>query len=626
LWVLSRFSTQAGLIENVFLLLSFPLTALAAYGAMRGLGVRRAAAVVPAILFALIPYHFARGPYGHLMLAEYSSVAVGLYLALAVMLDRPLFARRASGRRWLEWTSGRTLATLALCAWVASGGIYYAAFSLFCLAVALVARLVAGGRARPTLVTVVTVTAAIGAVLLVNQWPVLSYQRENGTNALTGARTAAESEQNAFKLTQFLLPSPSHRIERLGQPAREYDVETTSRGEGPSWPGTLPLLGLALGLAALAARALRERRPEGLLGDARLSAAGVLAIALGALGTLGGGGAIIAWTLDPSIRAWNRMSILLGFLGVLGLAVLLERALRGRTRVVLAAALAAVLAVGFLDQTSPAQVPDYAAARDEWSNDARFVAQIERDLGGTGEVYQLPYVAFPESPPTHKMLDYSLLKGYLHAGPELRWSYGAMRGRPEDWQFWLSQQPFDVQVRAAAATGFDGIWVDTFGYPEPPVALGPLTRLSAGPPLVSGDGRLAFFDVRAAAARIPEADRAAIRRATLDPVQVTFGEGFSLPAGDATRGWRTVALSGTWNVAVQDRPRRVRVRAEIASATPGPVTLSLDGREVARGRATRGGRPFAVTVTVPPGAHALTVAGSNLTLFDPAVTAAELIP
>src|SRR3954467_5443723 len=72
LWVFGLFSSSPALVENLFILLSFPLAAVSGSGALRWLGISKTAAIVPAILFAVVPYHFVRAPYGHLFLAEYA--------------------------------------------------------------------------------------------------------------------------------------------------------------------------------------------------------------------------------------------------------------------------------------------------------------------------------------------------------------------------------------------------------------------------------------------------------------------------------------------------------------------------------------------------------------------------
>ena len=57
------------------------------------------------------------------------------------------------------------------------------------------------------------------------------------------------------------------------------------------------------------------------------------------------------------------------------------------------------------------------------------------------------------------MVDYDQVHPYLHSD-ELRWSYGAMKGRPED-------VGDDVESPSqAAALGFAGVAIDRFGYAD----------------------------------------------------------------------------------------------------------------------------------------------------------------
>ncbi len=129
------------------------------------------------------------------------------------------------------------------------------------------------------------------------------------------------------------------------------------------------------------------------------------------------------------------------------------------------------------------------------------MARIEELLGGRAAVFQLPIIPYPEAGPREDMVDYDLLKGYLHS-QDLRWSYGAVRGRPRaDWQRQLEGEPAPRLVRAVAAIGFDGIWIDRFGWADRAVGLeADLGTALDGSPLVSDDGRLALFDLRPYAA------------------------------------------------------------------------------------------------------------------------------
>ena len=130
--LLALFSQDWALVNNAFYLLTFPLAALSAFFASRWLGARTMAALTAGVLFAFIPYHFIRGA-GHLVLASYAIVPIGVVLAVRVARGQGLLweLRRRTRYGWLisaGWILGAIL--------VGSSSAYYAAFSLLLIAAA----------------------------------------------------------------------------------------------------------------------------------------------------------------------------------------------------------------------------------------------------------------------------------------------------------------------------------------------------------------------------------------------------------------------------------------------------------------------------------------------------------
>ena len=506
---MSLFADQPGLILNAFVLLSYAWCGLAAYVAMRALDVSPAAAVVPAALFAVLPFHFLRDAAGHSLLASYVAVPIGVYLCLAVLTGRPLVGPRR-----------RTLVTLALCVLIGTTGLYFAALTLMLLALATAFAAWRRPAVRTTLAGGGTALATIVVVLALGLAPTALHRLEHGANEKVANRGVADTEYYGLTLAQLVLPPDYHRVGALAGPHDRYTAAPVVAGEGTSWPGTLALAGLVL-LTLAALSRLAGDRPRGLLADERLSASALLAGAAFVLGTAGGGSAIVAALFTTQLRGWNRISVVLAFLGLLAVAVAIDR-LRGRVRgAALAGGLAVLLVLGALDQTSPEFRPPYERAQAKWAADGRFVQAVEERLGGEGDVVQLPYLRFPESPRLLRMRDYDPLAGYLHADAGLRWSYGAMKNRPTDWQAALAGKPLEEQVRGAAAAGFEGLWVDGFGFADTPVTLATLTKLTGSPPITSDGGRFSFFDLRPFATALRGelgAERfRALGRATLHP-------------------------------------------------------------------------------------------------------------
>jgi phosphoglycerol transferase len=243
------------------------------------------------------------------------------------------------------------------------------------------------------------------------------------------------------------------------------------------------------------------------------------------IGTVGGLSTIIAELVTPQIRAWNRISIFIAFFAFIAVAVGLD-ALGRRLgpapvrRAAFASVLVAVLGFGLYNQVTYAHVPPYELEAS-WAQDRRFVDEIDRRLPEGASVFQLPYLGFPETGRRADLYENDLLRGYLHSD-DLRWSFGATKGRPEDWGDDLVGLPVSTVVDAAAAAGFAGLWIDRLGYADRARALEQELRgrLGAGP-LVSESGRQGFFDLRGhrrfLEAEHSAAELAAFRRAVLYP-------------------------------------------------------------------------------------------------------------
>jgi phosphoglycerol transferase len=558
---LGLFSSNPAWVLNVFFLLTFPLTAVSAYLALRALGTSAGAAVVCATLFALLPYHFYRGE-SQVLLSAYYSVPLGALLFLRLWQEPGLFARRggpagtegrsdgspripgpgASARvaHASRWISPRSLLTVVLCIVIGSAGLYYAVFALVLLVggsvVAAFAR-----RDRRAVISGLSCALAIVAMLAINLAPSLSYQSAHGKNTAI-ARTPLQSDQFGLRLSNLLLPVQQDRLPFLSDVNQRY-TEATSTGyceqcfENLGTVGSIGFLSLCL-LALVSIVAV-----AGAFAVRAVYRAAALGVALSfAVATIGGLSSLLAFFLTSDIRGWNRMSLFIAFFSLLTVALLLDagaRRLVGRRpgsggRVLAGALLVGVLVLGAVDETSSYFVPNYEKDAREWRSDATFVREIEARMPRGAAIFQLPYVPFPEgygsisttisAPNTTFDTTYELGRGYIHS-KSLRWSYGAMKGRAADWQGQLAVKPLYLSLAVAAADGFQGLWVDPHGYSVATrKRLAPvLEKLLAVAPLLSPAHDLLFFDLRPFALRLdnlhPSAQLTALRYATLYPLR-----------------------------------------------------------------------------------------------------------
>jgi phosphoglycerol transferase len=284
--------------------------------------------------------------------------------------------------------------------------------------------------------------------------------------------------------------------------------------------GTLGLLWLTIALAIRCAAGESTKTT-----DLRAPRAALAAGMAFLIGTVGGLGTLFAYVVNPQLHAPGRISVFIAFFALFGAALGLDRLRRrfgvdGRGRMAFTAMLAVVLLVGVLSQTSPTMVPGYAAADARYESDGAFVRAIEAQLPGDASIFQLPYVPFPEGADPGRIGEYEDLFDSLHSN-RLRWSGGAIEGRPTDWVPAFVKKPLPQILEGVSAVGFSGLYIDREGVSNSASLLSVLRRTLGVAPLTSDNGRFAFFDMaaynRSFRERYSAAQIAGIAEAALHP-------------------------------------------------------------------------------------------------------------
>jgi hypothetical protein len=614
---LGLFSSNPNVVFNLYYLLSFPLAAIAAYAVLRWLRVSAAVAVAGAVLFALAPYPFLRSEY-HFFLAHTFPIPLGAYLVLAIYLGRPLFAQRENARaRLARFATPRTFGTLAICVAVGLSDFYYAAFTAL---LAGAATLIASATRRElgTLAAGAAVTLAVIATTAVVLAPSLIYRADHGGNEAL-SRAPSESELYSLNVIGLVMPVENHRIGGLASLRNRYQ-QATSVGKEPAPLGLVASIGfvwlLVVALAlCLGARSRLGRDPR----QRSLATANLTALLLG---TTGGLSAIIAFAIGPELRTWSRLSIFIAFFAVAALCVLADAAWssftqRGsRARMIAVGALAAIVVAAVVEQTSPEMTPDYSQVAAEYHSDDAFVREIARSVPPGAEIFQLPYLNFPDQLDFAGIQDYDHARGYLHSD-DLRWSYGAMKGRPDDWQSETVNLPMNVLLPMVSAAGFGGIYLDHFGYPgHGASAEAQLRQILNVAPVDSPNGRLSFFDMgpyneRLRAEHSPS-ELAALAEVTLRPLQTQWKK------GSWSRDSRVAPLTTRWAekpsarievVNPSSRPRVAFLTMTLArpAGTPANVRLRYPGGQQERLQVNAERTRVLRQLSFPPGNSAIEV-------------------
>ena len=478
--LLGKISGSYFAANNLYLLLGFSSAFAASFLVFRKMDLSRGAAFSGALLFAFLPYHFARLLMGHLFYTWYFVIPIYFYAGFRT------FRFSIAEIPYRKWAAFSAALLAASCF-----GVYFAFFGLIVIAVCGIAGSLGKKSVRPAIFAG-AMCAAITTGVLLNVTPNILNAIENGKNTEVAQRSPVESEVYALKLIHLLLPHPQHRIQALGNFTRNYNKDFPLSNT-VSALGIVGVLGFA-SLIAVLFRSMAARR-----NDPRMRALTLLTLILLLIATVGGLNVLFATLISPMIRGWDRISIFVAFFSIAAFFVIIDQIFKAKRAASLTVAISLLLltVVGLLDQTAS---PSYNAAltsKESFLQDQKFVGAIENSLPPKSAIYQIPYLSFPETPNLVSLGGYDLLVGFLNS-KQLRWSSGGMKGRQADIFYReLTKRPLREQIDTARALGFSGIYVDGRGYTDGgTTVVSEISQILGRPPsLKRDDGQVKFFTI-----------------------------------------------------------------------------------------------------------------------------------
>jgi len=617
--LLSLFTSNYALVENLYYLLTFPLTALASLFVFRTFKISYPAAIVGSVLFAFLPYHLLRAE-AHLTYSSYYLVPLVVLVLLWICTGELLFGFQQFQRR--PKVTARGIFSIVICILIAADTPYSAFFAAFFLAFAgILSRIRYGHRRGMYAAGILLATLVLSFGL--NLAPNLIYFQRHGLNPHVARRLPEEAEIYGMKIAPLVLPVSGHRLHFFDHLKNRYNQRVV-----PGWVNTesdvasLGLIGSCGFLFLIGFLFLGDT------GRQLLSVLSSLNIAAVLFGTIGGFGALFALLVSPEIRGYARICVFIAFFSFLGIGHLLDRyfATQRRSRVYFVAA--CLLFLGIFDQTDKYMVPHHKELKAEYSSDDSFVKTIESALPQNAMIFQLPYVAFPESSPVNRMLDYDLMRGFLHSNT-LHWSYGAMKGREDDhWQQGVAAQPVDQMVQTLVLAGFSGIYIDRFGYADQAAKLeSELSDALQELPTVSPNQRLSFFSLEKLGIglrqRYSSSDWSSKQDAALHPPVLLsdWKGGFSSFEGTAEQNWRWCSSNeGELDIVnPSEFSRKVELEMGVATASAKTAHFRIESPLFSKDFALSSKEQhISATLLLPPGKYPIRMATDAPTLHVPA--------
>lgn len=461
---------------NMGYLSAYILIAIIALFVLLKLGVRAEVSILSAVLYSFLPYHILRGQV-HLELSFYVVIPIAVYYILKLMGNEKYSMNKKSIGLWII-------------AMVLSGmdGIYYAFFSCFFLCVAIVYNILNKAPWKKIIGCIFSIGLICGGVLL-SVIPNLMYWYANGINRSAVVRESSEVTFYALRLAQLILPVTNHRLEFLERIKAAYNrVILITESD---W-ATLGFF-FTVGFILLLIHVFRTHNEKEESIFTKLS---VLTYCGLAYATIGGFIEIQA-VIFSLIRCANRISVFIAFFACISFSIVAEMALdyfKGQKSYIIYIVLFLILCIGIYDQTPKKDSECYSTFYD--SDTKVFVAEIEA-TNPEAMILQLPNISFPENGTVNRMKDYDHFVGYLYSD-DLRWSFGAMKGREGSVLLNnLCSLSTEEMVKQASEIGFDGIYIDRYGYKddEAEILENTLFKITKQEPIISANNRYVYFSL-----------------------------------------------------------------------------------------------------------------------------------
>lgn len=471
---------------NLTVFLLFFLIAGTAYYVLREMGVRSEFAVVGAVVFDFIYYHYVR-LIGHFSLSAYEFVPLSILLCVWLWRDDKMF----EGKNFFKYKKNYIVLLFSLL--IANNGIaYYPFFTCMFLGITGVSKAIKEKRMRP-LAKMCGMVASITVFMLISLLPCLIYQYRNGS--LLTSRAVVDSELYAMKIIQLLVPYKDYGSEKLQNFHEEYNTVFAFTEARASYLGLVAGLGfIFLLLMVFKRNQNKDYRKNILMLLCELNLFAVL------FATVGGFSSIFSNFVTGLIRGVNRISIFIAFFAIAALCIFMTDFLKGKrkkwVKITGCVLFGFIVVVGLYDQIPGNMTGNSAVYAAEKESDCNFVQQIEDQVPPKSMIYQLPYHPYPEGGFVNNMTDYHLLIGFLYSD-KLRWSYGGSKGREGDlWNQSIAALPPEQMTAAVKEEGFAGIYIDKRAYTDEEFSNLVLTLNACigHEPINSENGNLYFYE------------------------------------------------------------------------------------------------------------------------------------
>lgn len=452
----SLFSKNPVTTVNMTVFFLFFLIALTAYYALRKFDVRNDFAIMGALIFDFMYYHFTRLTV-HFSLSSYEFVPIAILLCVWFWQDARLLR---FGREFMGYK--KNYLVILFCFLIANNGIaYYPFFTCMFLMITGVSGVIKRKKVWP-LTGVIKAVIFIVFFMLISLIPSIIYQVQNGANFTE--RLAQGAELYALKIFQLLVPYKDYGWGKLREVLAEYYASFTYTEAVGSYLGLMAGVGFLILLLGVFRN---DRKVDCKKNNFRLFVE--LNIFAVLFATAGGFSSIFANFVTSLIRGANRISIFIAFISIAAVCILISSYMKKRHKrkwfkFVVYGVFVVGICISLFDQIPSDLRSQTDVFVQNQKSDMEFIQRIEEQLPEGSMIYQMPYHVYPEGGAVNSMQDYHLLIGFLYSDT-LKWSYGGSGNREGDlWHRSVAQMDLKDTINTVKEKGFAGIYVDMRAY------------------------------------------------------------------------------------------------------------------------------------------------------------------
>lgn len=467
--------------NNINIYLMFYLSAIISFFVMKELKVKRLPAVLGSIAFAFTPFVQSRIT-GHTQLAECYFIPLSILLCVWLYERDDIFCFNKQ-----FFKNPRNYFAILFIILIGNNGIaYYPFFTCYLLVVTAVAKWIKTRRLSGGLKCIMAV-AGIGLMLVINMLPYIFYVRENGSVEAAVRQPLIHAETYGMKITQLFMPMNASGNTYVADIMNRYNSNAPLVNENvTSYIGIIGVVGFVLLLLVLLVKSQRERL-------VRLRFLSQLNIFMVFLAAGNGIGTMFSYFVSPMIRGYNRASVFIAYISILGICLFLSELAERYNRYVVAGVSTAFMVFGIWEQSMPIGGQLYNVSK--YYSDKEFFETMENSVEKESMIFTLPYHIYPEGGSKNDMPQDALFAGMILTDT-LKFSYGGVVGRqPDIYCAETAAMPVKDMVEKLKKDGFAGIYIDRRAYTEDDLNTleNQLSQITGSNIIVSKNGDLSFF-------------------------------------------------------------------------------------------------------------------------------------